>query len=105
MRTYSEEEIKKELKKLAWDCNLTTEELHDLLTGKISNARGLSREWLYARIFNTFRWHKILRIIPKNEMPDALNDDVIRLLWPASIKKMYAETSRFLRQHAISFAG
>lgn len=105
MQPYSEQEIKKHLRYLVWDVNLTADDLYDLLTGKVQNIHGLDKRWLYARILNSFKWHNILRIVPHSEIAEMLNEQVIVTLFPPSVRELYRNARRFLHENAVSFTG
>lgn len=85
----SEQEIKDILSKINWDTPHDTDELYRIFTGELDHIGGVDKKWIYARILNTFNWYTVLKIIPQDELPRLLSDEVIDKLFPRQLRNKY----------------
>ena len=92
---FTEEEIKVHLHRLFWDYKVSKEEAYDLFTGK-EKIKGVTRNNLLVKILNGYRWHTVLKIMPKEKLLELLTDDVINGLFPRSLKAKYYHARKFL---------
>ena len=81
--------VKKQLAKVLWDTNVSADEAFDILVGKQESVRGLTKIHLYRKIINGFYWHTIRRIIPSEALPEALSDEVLKGIFPKSLREKY----------------
>lgn len=89
MTQYSQEQISKYLQLLMWDSTVKGDELLPLLSGEADQVKGVTRFNLYVKILNGFNWHKVRRIIPEERLNEALSDEVIKALFPRSLRETY----------------
>ncbi len=86
---YPREEILRRLKMVSWDLPYTPEMLYSLLVGEVDIINGFTRQQLFMKIVNGFYWHHVRHIVPKESLPDALSEDVIRGLFPRDLRDKY----------------
>ena len=82
-------EIKLALSKINWDTPLSIDELYNIFTGEAGKIGGIDKNWIYARILNTFNWYTVLKIVPQNELPSLLSDNVLNNLFPRQLRNKY----------------
>jgi hypothetical protein len=76
------------LRKVLWDVTVTPAQALSILDDG-DPIGGLDRQALYNRILRSFSWHVIMRLIPAEQLANALSDDVLHRLWPESLRKRY----------------
>jgi hypothetical protein len=81
--------IKNYLARINWDTPVSTDELYGILTGKNEPVGGIDKNWIYIRLLNSFNWYTVLKIIPPDEIPALLSDDVINKLFPRQLRNKY----------------
>ena len=86
---YFEEEITDRLKLLMWDTKISSGELVLLLKGERDQINGFTRKNLFAKILNGYNWHAVRKIIPENELKEALSDEVVNGLFPRTLREKY----------------
>jgi hypothetical protein len=76
------------ISKILWDVSVTPEEALSVLDngGRVGE---LDRTAMYNRILRSFSWHVIMRLIPEEQLGSALSDDVLRRVWPLSLRQRY----------------
>ncbi len=85
----SDTRIKDVLSKINWDTPLSNDELYQVFTGARQQIGSIDKNWIYARILNTFNWYTVLKIIPGDELPFLLSDKVINNLFPRQLRNKY----------------
>ena len=83
---YTDNQILKYLDKLTWDTPQSAEDLLRILKSPEIN---WEKKGLYIKILNFFYWHKVRHMIPPEQIPDILSDDVINGLFPRSLRDKY----------------
>lgn len=86
---YSDKELLEYIKMINWDTPIPNEELLELLKGGGKPQYQSFRKNLYMKIINGFNWHKARHIIPADKLKEALEDDVIRGLFPRNLRDKY----------------
>lgn len=81
--------IKAVLSKINWDTPLSNDDLYCIFTGEAGQIGGIDKNWIYARILNTFNWYTVLKIVPQNELPSLLSDKVLNNLFPRQLRNKY----------------
>ncbi len=76
------------LRKILWDVDITPEDVLRILDHGESIG-GFGRHTIYNRLLRSFSWHVIERLVPRELLPEALSDDVLLRLWPASLRERY----------------
>lgn len=77
------------LGKLTWDTTLTAKDLLNILRNEGTVANDASRKQLYIKILNWFPWHQIREMIPSEQLPRLLSDDVIQGVFPRDMRDKY----------------
>jgi len=90
----TEQEIKKNLSYLLWDSKATVDEVYELLM--FDRPCKMQKHALYIKILMSFRWYKVLQIIPAESLKFAFSDEVLRGLFPKKIRENYYNAKRFL---------
>jgi hypothetical protein len=85
----NEKEIKDVLGKINWDTTHSANDLYQVFTGAREKIGSIDKKWIYARILNSFNWYTVLKIVPKEELPDLLSDEVINQLFPRQLRNKY----------------
>jgi len=96
------EEIKRHLKMAFWDVNYSVDTLYDILTKKIENEGSMSKDRIYQRLLETFSWYKILEIVPRAQINEALEEKIVNKIWYKGIKERYKNAGRILREITLS---
>ena len=81
--------ISEYLKPLAWDVNLTVNELEDLYFGKKSMIGGVTSENIYVKLLGSYNWYTLLKIIENEKLRELLSDNVISKLKSKSLQQKY----------------
>jgi len=85
----SEIAIKAVVSKINWDTPLCDDDLYKIFTGEAGQAGGIDKNWIYARILNTFNWYTVLKIVPQSELSLLLSDKVLNNLFPRQLRNKY----------------
>jgi hypothetical protein len=72
-----------------WDADVDSEQLSRLLRGDIEQAGHIDRAGLFRRLLSTYDWYTLLTLIPPDRLREALSEDVVDHLYPASLKERY----------------
>lgn len=81
-----------------WDNSISTDEMEELLDGKIEKAGHYTRDQLFARMLSGLPWFKIIRLVPVEKVRTLLTDNVIGKLWPESVRKKYEYVRKRLQE-------
>lgn len=84
------------LGRLYWDRDVDAEKLLDVLDRRVEHHAGVDRSNLYARILRGFSWYRILRLIPHDQLPEALSDDILKRVWPHELRERYIHARKLL---------
>ncbi|MDZ7648873.1 MAG: hypothetical protein U5K54_17795 [Cytophagales bacterium] len=57
---------------MSWDIPFSKEQLYSLMIGEVNTIQGFTRHQLYAKIVNSFNWHKVRKMIPDDRLKEAL---------------------------------
>ena len=85
----SKQEIKAILSKINWDTPLSDNDLYRIFIGTESHIGGIDKNCIYLHILNTFNWYIVLKIIPQDELPFLLSDNIINNLFPRQLRDKY----------------
>lgn len=85
----SEDEMLSRLGKLTWDTTLTAKDLLNILRNEDSVDNAAYQRQLYIKILNWFPWHQIREMIPSEQLPKLLSDDVIQGVFPRDMREKY----------------
>jgi len=80
------------LKRINWDYNYTIEDQEKILGGKDLQLK----IHIYLKLLQSVRWYTLKSILSEQEMKEILSSDVVRRLFPASLKKNYEYARRIL---------
>ena len=94
MTPFSKSEIKKRISRLYWDVKVHPDALHDVLNGKINKVGHIDIVDLYYRMLMTFDWYTILKIVPREKLPELLSDLVIERIRFKDLKDRYLYARR-----------
>lgn len=81
--------VDKKLAALYWDTEVEPNQLAKLLRGDIEKIGHIDRINLYRRLLMTYDWYTLIALIPPERLREALSEDVIEHLHPASLKDRY----------------
>jgi len=93
------------IRRVLWDVNADAEAVLRALDGHGPMPGGIDPAVVYAKLLKSYSWHTLLRIIPAERLKDALSDDVLRRLWPASLRTRYEYARELLSGQSVSSAG
>ena len=77
------------LSRLYWDVKVHPDQLHGLLNGEIEKVGHIDITSLYYRMLMTFDWYTILRILPREKLPELLSEYVIERIRFKDLKERY----------------
>ena len=77
------------LAKIAWDLDLTADQLFQLFNDEIEEIAGFDKKCLYRRLLTTYDWYTLLKLVPEEKIRQMLDDSVINLLFPKDLKEKY----------------
>ena len=98
MKQFTESEIKNMLSRLFWDVEVHPDQLHDILKGELDKVGHIEIGDLYFRMLMTFDWYTILKILPREKLPELLSDDVVERIRFEDLKDKY----RYARKSILS---
>ena len=96
---------KEYLKKAFWDSNYSSDDLLSILYKKKQDVKGLTLEKLYLRLLETYSWHKLIDIVPEEQLQEMLSDDILKKLRSEKLGKRFHDVAELLRRHTVSAAG
>lgn len=96
MEHLSKEKIKEILKTVFWDVNVTSNELYMVFNKEKKEINNIDIYKIYSRLLNSYDWYKLLNLLYKNRLEEALNDKVLEMLWPENLVKRYKYARRIL---------
>lgn len=71
--------------RLFWDYNIPAEEIESML----SSGEPSKKEKVYLRLLMSSQWYILLNILSKEELADALSENVISKIHIASLREKY----------------
>ena len=89
MKLLSESEINNLLSRLCWDVKVNPDQLQSLLKGEIEKVGHIDVANLYYRMLMTYDWYTILKIIPREKLPELLSEFVIEKIRFKDLKDRY----------------
>ena len=95
MEQFTESEIKNMLSRLFWDVKVHPDQLHDILKGEIDKVGHIEIADLCYRMLMTFDWYTILKILPREKLPELLSDDVVERIRFKDLKDKYRFFEKF----------
>jgi hypothetical protein len=81
-----------------WDYNITVDEIESLLNGTTEKAGHYTLEALFIKMASALPWFTILEIFGAEKVKKMLTDDVIRKIWPESVRNKYRYVSKRLQE-------
>lgn len=96
MNRFSENDIKKKLKKLYWDYPVTGNDLYEVFIGDKKNIGSIDRRHIYGRLLASYDWYALLEMVPRQQWKVMLSDQVLAFLFPASLKNKYKYARKIL---------
>ncbi len=88
----------KVLKSVMWDYAISTNDIEDLLDGKIVKAGHYTRETMFVKMLTGLPWYTILQLLPVEDVKEMLTNEVIAVLWPKSVQKQYEYVRKRLQE-------
>ena len=92
------EQRHKVLQSVMWDYSISTNDMEELLDGKIDKAGHYTREKLFAKVLTGLPWYTIIQLLPVEKVKVMLTDEVIRTLWPKSVQEKYEYVRKRLQE-------
>lgn len=89
-------EIQKYLSNLYWDINIDKDSLYNVFTGKKKNIYHVDKINLYVRLLMSYDWYLILKIVPKSNLKELLQDKVINSIKVKELRNRYLYVRKFL---------
>jgi hypothetical protein len=93
------------IRRVLWDVDVNPENLLRVIDGASTESGSLDRTAIYAKLLGSYSWYTLLRIIPSDHLTEALSEDVLRRVWPISLRKRYENARELLSGSALSSAG
>jgi len=86
------------LSQIMWDYNISTDELDDLLNGKIERAGHYTREMIFQKVIESYPWFMVLYLYDPNDILEYLTSDTIKQLRSKSLRLKYEFIRRRLQE-------
>ena len=93
------------LKKAFWDTNCKADDLLLILYKKNTQIADITLERLYLRLLESYSWHRLVDIVPKEQLQEMLSGDIIEKLRSEKLRNRYINVAALLRREALSSAG
>jgi hypothetical protein len=93
------------IRRVLWDVDANPETVLRVIDGTSTVSGSLDRAAIYAKLLGSYSWYTLLRIIPSDHLTEALSEDVLRRVWPISLRKRYEYARELLSGSALSTAG
>ncbi|MBE0643869.1 MAG: hypothetical protein IH600_07290 [Bacteroidetes bacterium] len=93
------------IRRVLWDVHTDVEAVLRALDGRAPAPGTLDLVTVYAKLLKSYSWHTLLRLIPADRLKEALDDDVLRRLWPASLRTRYEYARELLSRQSVSTSG
>ncbi len=77
------------LSRLYWDMDVDPDQLYRLLNEEINGIGHIDKTGLYSRLLATYDWYALLKLIPAGNLKHALNDQVIKRLYPKELRERF----------------
>lgn len=77
------------IRDVLWDYKIDPLEAERMLLGDIDRVGGMYRNELLIKLLNMYSWHKVRQIIPAHLLEGVLTEDVIKGLFPPSLRDKY----------------
>ena len=90
------EEKVKYIKQIIWDYNISPEDVIEILEKHSSAKNGLTINNIYTRLLKSYNWYTLLKILDKQQLKEALSDEVLNKLYPKSLTEKYKYARKFL---------
>ena len=80
-------------KRIMWDYTYTPEQIENIIENE-----GLGKEkiMMYRKILMSERWYDILEILSRQELREALKEEIITTIWIQSLRANYRHARRIL---------
>lgn len=89
------DELKKMLKGIVWDYNISEDELLEIFLRK-KEGQALNADQLKARLLNTYNWYFLLRFFGRDFVKGFLDDKITLYLFPKTLKDKYVRAGHIL---------
>lgn len=89
MVPFSKKEKLNLLSKLYWDSDVNKDYLFDILDENKHAENEIDLIILYQRLLNTFDWYTLLKLIPEKSLKFALEDNVLKHLYPKDVYRRF----------------
>lgn len=80
------------LKRINWDYNYTVADQEKILAGKDLQPK----IHVYLKLLQSVRWYTLKSILSENELKEILSAEVVKRVFPVSLKKNYENARRIL---------
>lgn len=84
------------LKQIIWDYNISEQELTQLLNHKVSHINGFALKNLYLRMIMSYSWHTLVKNLSREQLKEALDDEVIKSVFPKKLQGKFQYVKKFL---------
>ncbi len=92
----SDEELKKVLKRVVWDYNISPDELLAIFKGE-KEGNSVNIIQLQAKLLNGYQWHDLIKWFGADTVKSFLKDEVIQQIFPPSYKNKLYHAKEILR--------
>jgi hypothetical protein len=100
-----DEERLAHIRRVLWDTNQDAREILRWLDHEGSEQRNAERDRVYAKLLGSYSWYTLLRLLPAERLREALDDRVLKRIWPPSLRKRYEYARSILSGSTLSSAG
>lgn len=92
------EERKRLLTQIAWDYNLTYEEINQVLESKSRKAGHYNKNSLFVKLLETYPWFTLLSVFNPDEIRKLLTISNIKRIRSVALRKKYAYIRKRLQE-------
>ena len=90
------------MKSLNWDCNVSPEDMLDVLEGKLEKAGPFDKNLLFVRSLQRLPWHCMIGLWGLEAAKELYTPQNAERLWPQSIRRTYDFAFAVLRREPVS---
>lgn len=90
------------IRRVLWDVDADAAAVLRALDGRGPMPGGLDPTVIYVKLLKSYSWHTLLRMFRADRLNDALSDDVLRRLWPASLRTRYEYAREILKRDLVN---
>lgn len=96
MQIITKKEKLKLLSRLYWDMDIAPEILYKSLHEKNYVSKDFDKIGFYRRLLTTYDWYTVLKLTPREKIPELLSDPVIDRIYPEQLRERFCYVREFL---------